>query len=92
MFAIKKFKNTTSFFNIGIPSSEIGFFQCSNLTDEIFFVSLQEVKSKCFRMPLQLVNTETNSNIAIFPNNINHNDDILLQSKQYVVCTMQHFF
>lgn len=52
MFAVKKFKNTSSFFNIEIPSSEIGFLKCSDLANEIHFVSLEEVKCKCFRMPL----------------------------------------
>lgn len=52
MFAVKKIKNTSSFLNIGISSSEIGFFKFSNLAHEIHFVSLEEVKCKCFRMPL----------------------------------------
>lgn len=77
---------------MGYLHQKLFFFQYSGLADEICFVSLQEVKSKCFRMPLQSTNIETNSNISNSPNNINHNDDILSQSKQFVVCTMQHFF
>lgn len=63
MFAVKKFKNIGSFLNIGIPSSEIGFFKCSDLANEIHFVPLEEVKCKCFRMPLcvQTRNIETNN-------------------------------
>jgi len=91
MFAVKKFKNTSSFFNIGISSSEIDFFKCSDLAHEIHFVSLEEVKYKCFRMPLQPRNIETNNNTCNSSNNINYNDKILSQSKQFVVCTMQHF-
>lgn len=89
MFAVKKFKNISSFFNIGIPSSEIGFFKCSDLAHEIHFVSLEEIKCKCFRMPLQLRNIDTN-NIYNSSNNINN--DIFLQSEEFVVCTMLHFF
>lgn len=47
--AVKKFCRVEDFFDVGLPS--VGAFRCSSLSDEVIIIDLNEVQSKCFRMP-----------------------------------------
>ncbi|EZA48537.1 hypothetical protein X777_13718 [Ooceraea biroi] len=49
--AVKEFCRVEDFFDVGLPSSSLGVFRCSVLSDEVIIVDLNEVHSKCFRMP-----------------------------------------
>lgn len=54
MHAVKNLKILIVFLNIRIYlRQKLIFFKYSNLAHEIHFVFLEEIKCKCFRMPLQ---------------------------------------
>ncbi|XP_039308484.1 uncharacterized protein LOC105207192 isoform X1 [Solenopsis invicta] len=48
---VKKFQQVVDFFNIGIGSSCVGIYKCSELAYNYDIILLQDVKAKCFRMP-----------------------------------------
>lgn len=48
---VKEFCRVEDFFDVGLPSSSVGVFRCSLLSDEVNVIDLNEVESKCFRMP-----------------------------------------
>lgn len=49
--AVKEFCRVDDFYNVGLPSSSVGVFRCSLLSNEVIIIDLNEVQSKCFRMP-----------------------------------------
>jgi hypothetical protein len=49
---VKKFREVKNFYDVGIPSSALHIFKCSSLTNNIFTVSIVEVRLKGYRMPL----------------------------------------
>ncbi|XP_076766660.1 uncharacterized protein LOC143433258 [Xylocopa sonorina] len=51
----KRFMETTDFYNVGILSSALDIYKCSTLSTETFFIQPQEVRAKCYRMPLQVI-------------------------------------
>jgi len=50
--AVKKFLQVENFYDIGILSSVLQIYKCSTLSNEIFYVHLDEILAKCYRMPL----------------------------------------
>lgn len=49
---VKKFVDTDDFYDIGILSSALQIYTCFTLSNDIFYVRLEEVCAKCYRMPL----------------------------------------
>lgn len=49
--AVKEFCRIEDFFDVGLPSSSVDVFRCSLLSNEVIIIDLNEVHSKCFRMP-----------------------------------------
>lgn len=48
---VKKFLQVVDFFNIGISSSLVGIYKCSELAYNYDIILLKDIKAKCFRMP-----------------------------------------
>lgn len=49
--AVKKFLETDDFYDIGVVSSSLQVYKCSSLSNEIFYVNLDEIHAKCYRIP-----------------------------------------
>lgn len=39
------------FYDVGLPSSSVGVFLCSELSSKNYFIPFKMIRSKCFRMP-----------------------------------------
>ncbi|XP_011867765.1 PREDICTED: uncharacterized protein LOC105561956 isoform X1 [Vollenhovia emeryi] len=50
-FIIKKFKTVNAFYDIGILSTCLGIYKCSNLYSKYEVISIDDVKQKCYLMP-----------------------------------------
>lgn len=48
---VKKFLQVADFNNIGISSSLVGIYKCSELAHGYDIIPLKNIKAKCFRMP-----------------------------------------
>lgn len=48
----KKFRTKGIFYDVGIASTEVEVFKCSSLSNKNYLMQLEDVKCKCFRMPL----------------------------------------
>jgi len=48
---MKKFLSICDFYDIGISSSKCHVFKCSTLNDNIFSVRINEIHTKCYKMP-----------------------------------------
>jgi len=46
---LKNFAESKIFFDVGLPSVSV--FRCSSLSDTVNIIDLNEIQSKCFRMP-----------------------------------------
>jgi len=40
-----------SFYDVGVTSSVLHNFKCSSLSNDVFFIPINEVRIKCFKMP-----------------------------------------
>ncbi|XP_067216803.1 uncharacterized protein [Linepithema humile] len=49
--AVKKFLQVEDFYDIDVLSSALQIYKCSTLSNEIFYINLDEVHAKCYRMP-----------------------------------------
>lgn len=49
--AVKKFLEIDDFYDIGIASSACQVYKCTTLSSELFYIHLDEVNTKCYRMP-----------------------------------------
>lgn len=49
---VKRFLYIQDFYDIGISSSALQIYKCSTLNNEIFYVHVEEVLAKCYRLPL----------------------------------------
>lgn len=49
---IRAFKTVTSVYNVGITSELAGVYCCSNLSNTVEAISLNEIKTKCYRIPV----------------------------------------
>ncbi|XP_076299345.1 uncharacterized protein LOC143218187 [Lasioglossum baleicum] len=49
---VKRFLSVHDFYDITIKSSALEFFECSNLSNDVVVVSVENVRAKCFRKPL----------------------------------------
>lgn len=49
---VKRFLNVDDFYDIGLVSSSFQLFKCGTLSSDKFYISLDEVQAKCYRMPL----------------------------------------
>lgn len=80
--AVKRFLEVDNFYNIGdIVSSAFGVYKCGNISSEIVLVKLNEVKAKCYRMPLW-------ENTLLDDRDSDGDDD--MESSKYIVATMIH--
>lgn len=48
---VKRFLEVHDFYDIGILSSNVRVYKCAILSNNIFYIPLQEVNAKCYRMP-----------------------------------------
>ena len=48
---VQKFQTVLDFYNVGVMSSSLGIWKCSNLSLEIKIVNINCIRAKCFRMP-----------------------------------------
>lgn len=51
LLQVRKFMKVESFYDVGIPSSSIQVYKCSNLCSDLVYVNVEQVKAKCYRMP-----------------------------------------
>lgn len=74
---LKKFLEIDNFYDIGIVSSACRVYKCTTLSSEFFYIYLDEVNAKCYRMP--------------FRNSMMDNDEEShLETLQYVVAVIIH--
>lgn len=76
--AVKKFLEINNFYDIGMISSAFQVYTCTALSNELFYVNLDEVNAKCYRMPFWN-HTSTDNNGE------NHSETL-----QYVIATIIH--
>lgn len=50
-FVTNEFQSIQDFYDVGLPSSHFGVFECKNLSSAHKVFPISEVNSKCFRMP-----------------------------------------
>jgi len=62
---ITKFEIVEDFYDVGIPSSLIDMFQCSAMRNELSFISINEVKAKCYLSPYWIINNDEGSDSSI---------------------------
>lgn len=48
---VKKFLNVSDFYDVGMVSSCFQFYKCATLNSDRFYVSLNQIRAKCYRMP-----------------------------------------
>lgn len=49
--AVKKFLDIDNFYDSGMVSSAFRVYKCTRLSSELFYIHLDEVNAKCYRMP-----------------------------------------
>jgi len=78
---VKRFLQTQDFYDIGILSSALQIYKCTTLSNEIFHIHLDEVFTKCYRLPLwNLTSTEDSDS--------NEEDDSEISG--YIVAALIH--
>jgi len=78
---VKRFSQIQDFYDIGMFSSALQIYKCSALSNEIFYIHLDEVLAKCYRLPLwNSSSTEDRDS--------NEEDD--LERSEYVVALLIH--
>lgn len=75
---VKKFLEINNFYDIGMLSSAFRVYKCTTLSSELFYINLDEVNAKCYRMPFWNC-TSTDNDEG------NH-----LETLQYVVAAIIH--
>ncbi|XP_076674371.1 uncharacterized protein LOC143372216 [Andrena cerasifolii] len=76
---IKQFLGVDDFYDIGIISSALGVYKCATWSQDILYISPDQVRAKCFRM--------------LFHDNMptgNNDDPIPLETRSYVVAVITH--
>lgn len=48
---VKQFLSVIDFYDTGMKSSSFQFYKCTTLSNDSFYVSLNEIRAKCYRMP-----------------------------------------
>lgn len=48
---VRRFRNVTSLYDVGIPSATVGVFKCFDLSPNDDIVNYLDVEGKCYRMP-----------------------------------------
>ncbi|XP_025156240.1 uncharacterized protein LOC112588986 [Harpegnathos saltator] len=78
--AVNRFLSVADFYDVGMASSCFQVYKCATLSSERFYVSLNEVHAKCYRMPFweRLTMDDSNSD-----------EDDYLQTK-YIVAVLIH--
>lgn len=76
--AVKKFFEIDDFYNIGMISSAFRVYKCTALSSELFYINLDEVNAKCYRMPFW-------NSTSMDNDGENH-----LETLQYVVAAIIH--
>ena len=76
---IKKFLEVDDFYDLSIMSSALGVYKCATLSQDILYISPDQVRAKCFRMPFH-GNMPTGNN----------DDPIPLETRSYVVAVITH--
>ncbi|XP_066589579.1 uncharacterized protein [Prorops nasuta] len=80
---IRKFLNVSQFYDVGIPSVLLDVYKCQGLSADAVSISLNQVRGKCYKMPLA---TDTIfSNFSSSDEDENEVDDL-----QYIVALMIH--
>lgn len=60
--SVKRFVQVENFYDIGILSSAVGIYQCSSLCSDSFFINVEDVQAKCYRMTFNQSSTTDSSN------------------------------
>lgn len=76
---VKKFLQIDDFYDIGILSSVLQVYKCSMLSNEIFRIHLQNIRAKCYKMPLWNSTHDNDSDKE------NHSE-----ASQYIVAAIIH--
>ena len=76
---IKQFLEVDDFYDLSIMSSALGVYKCATLSQDILYISPDQVRAKCFRMPFH-GNMPTGNN----------DDPIPLETRSYVVAVITH--
>lgn len=76
---VKRFLEVRDFYNVGIVSSSLQVYKCATFS-ETFYVNLDEVNGKCYRMPFWDCTFENDSD----------SDGEHLETPQYIVAVIVH--
>lgn len=76
---VKRFLEVHDFYDIGILSSNVQVYKCAMLSNDIFYISLHEVNTKCYRMPFWN---------CISTNDGNSDEEDDSEITQYIVITL----
>lgn len=79
--AVKRFLQV-DLYDIGISSSILQIYKCFTLSNDIFYVHLDKVLSKCYRIPFW-------NSISMIDNDSDEEDDLEI-SESYVVAALIH--
>lgn len=79
--AVKRFVHVEDFYDVGISSSVLGIYKCSKLDSDTFFINLEEVQTKCYKMILH--DSSSMDNISSDEEDHSEND-------QYVIASIIH--
>lgn len=77
---VKKFQKIDSFYDIGISSSAVQIFKCSEISSEILCIQVNQVRFKCYRMPYWSSSLIDDSS----------SDEVESEVSEYVVCAIIH--
>jgi len=81
LLVVKKFLEIKDFYDVGILSSALQVYKCSTLSSEVYRIHLDDVRAKCYRMPLWNSTSE---------DNISSDEENHLEVVQYIVAAIIH--
>lgn len=81
---VKRFLEVHDFYDIGILSSNAQIYKCALLSNNVFYISVDDVNAKCYRMPFLNCTSTTTTN----DDNSNTEDDS--EITQYIVVAIIH--
>jgi len=62
---VKKISNVNNFYDIGLVSTAFQMYKCNTLSIDKFFINLEEVHAKCYKMPFFTTDNDNIENIEI---------------------------
>ncbi|XP_076647790.1 uncharacterized protein LOC143356191 [Halictus rubicundus] len=81
---VQRFLQVDTFYDIALLSPALEIFKCDTLSTEITYVSQEDVRAKCYRMPLEAMNVSNESST-------DEEDDNILGTPQWVIAVLVHF-